>query len=91
METNLLWCGVDDWRSLSSNCYLALSESNSAWQSRNYVRKMSATYKQSNCPVDRRSSEYLGQLLNDKKQLQALPNVFVHVEKLLDEGMFSFV
>jgi len=36
--------------------------------------------------VDRKSSDYLAQLLNDKKQLQALPNVFVHVEKILDEG-----
>uniref|UniRef100_A0A914KQL6 K Homology domain-containing protein n=1 Tax=Meloidogyne incognita TaxID=6306 RepID=A0A914KQL6_MELIC len=29
--------------------------------------------------------EYLGQLLKDKKQLSAFPNVFSHVEKLLDE------
>ena len=40
--------------------------------------------------VDRKSSEYLAQLLNDKKQLQALPNVFVHVEKILDEGRAWF-
>ena len=36
--------------------------------------------------LDRKNSEYLTQLLNDKKQLQALPNIFVHVEKILDEG-----
>lgn len=35
---------------------------------------------------DRNNPEYLAQLLKDKKQIQALPNVFVHVEKLLDEG-----
>ncbi|CAK5037085.1 unnamed protein product [Meloidogyne enterolobii] len=29
--------------------------------------------------------EYLGQLIKDKKQLSAFPNVFSHVEKLLDE------
>ncbi|XP_050393703.1 KH domain-containing RNA-binding protein qki.S isoform X2 [Patella vulgata] len=34
---------------------------------------------------DRSTPEYLAQLLKDKKQIQALPNVFVHVEKLLDE------
>lgn len=35
---------------------------------------------------DRNTPEYLAQLLKDKKQIQALPNVFVHVDKLLDEG-----
>ena len=35
---------------------------------------------------DRMSPEYLVQLLNDKKKLQALPHVFMHVEKILDEG-----
>lgn len=35
---------------------------------------------------DRNNPEYLAQLLKDKKQIQALPNIFVHVEKLLDEG-----
>jgi len=40
--------------------------------------------------VDRKNSEYLAQLLNDKKQLQALPNVFVHVGKILDEGRAWF-
>ncbi|XP_025098636.1 protein quaking-B-like isoform X3 [Pomacea canaliculata] len=34
---------------------------------------------------DRNNPEYLAQLLKDKKQIQALPNIFVHVEKLLDE------
>ncbi|XP_070190625.1 protein held out wings-like isoform X5 [Littorina saxatilis] len=34
---------------------------------------------------DRNTPEYLAQLLKDKKQIQALPNVFVHVDKLLDE------
>lgn len=35
---------------------------------------------------DRNSPEYLSQLLKDKKQIQAFPNVFVHLERLLDEG-----
>ncbi|CAG0879778.1 unnamed protein product [Darwinula stevensoni] len=30
-------------------------------------------------------ADYLAQLLKDKKQLAALPNVFLHVERLLDE------
>ncbi|XP_045197734.1 protein quaking-B-like isoform X3 [Mercenaria mercenaria] len=34
---------------------------------------------------DRNNPEYLAQLLKDKKQIQAFPNVFVHLEKLLDE------
>jgi protein quaking len=46
---------------------------------------MSLVAKPVNGQVDRRSSEYLAQLLNDKKQLQALPNVFLHVEKILDD------
>ena len=31
-------------------------------------------------------ADYLAQLLKDKKQLAALPNVFHHVERLLDDG-----
>ena len=39
---------------------------------------------------ERNTPEYLAQLLKDKKQIQAFPNVFVHLEKLLDEGkLFS--
>eukprot|EP00106_Octopus_bimaculoides_P023491 XP_014790933.1 PREDICTED: protein quaking-B-like isoform X2 [Octopus bimaculoides] len=34
---------------------------------------------------DRNSPEYLSQLLKDKKQLQAFPNVFVHMERLLED------
>ncbi|XP_041354922.1 protein quaking-B-like isoform X6 [Gigantopelta aegis] len=34
---------------------------------------------------ERNTPEYLSQLLKDKKQIQALPNVFIHAEKLLDE------
>lgn len=33
----------------------------------------------------RSSPEYLAQLLKDKKQIQAFPNVFQHLERLLDE------
>ncbi len=31
-------------------------------------------------------ADYLAQLLKDKKQLSAFPNVFLHVERLLDDG-----
>ncbi|CAN8018212.1 unnamed protein product [Ixodes persulcatus] len=31
-------------------------------------------------------ADYLAQLLKDKKQLAAFPNVFIHLERLLDEG-----
>lgn len=32
-------------------------------------------------------ADYLAQLLKDRKQLAAFPNVFNHVERLLEEGM----
>jgi len=32
------------------------------------------------------SPEYLVQLLKDKRQLQAVPGCFVHLERILDEG-----
>ena len=38
---------------------------------------------------ERNTPEYLAQLLKDKKQIQAFPNVFLHLERLLDEGKFS--
>lgn len=31
------------------------------------------------------SADYLSQLLKDKKQLLAFPNVFAHVDRLVDE------
>ena len=34
--------------------------------------------------VDTNSAEYLTQLLKDKKQISAFPNVFLHLERLLD-------
>lgn len=34
-------------------------------------------------------ADYLAQLLKDRKQLAALPNVFTHLERLLDEGESS--
>lgn len=30
--------------------------------------------------------EYLAQLLKDRKSLEYVPNVFIHTERLLDEG-----
>lgn len=35
-------------------------------------------------------ADYLAQLLKDRKQLAAFPNVFNHVERLLDEGECFF-
>jgi hypothetical protein len=37
-------------------------------------------------PSTQSIADYLAQLLKDKKQLAAFPNVFIHVERLLDEG-----
>jgi hypothetical protein len=34
-------------------------------------------------------ADYLAQLLKDRKQLAALPNVFTHLERLLDEGKWN--
>ena len=39
---------------------------------------------------ERNTPEYLAQLLKDKKQIQAFPNVFIHVERILDEGKLVF-
>ncbi|KYN39038.1 hypothetical protein ALC56_06464 [Trachymyrmex septentrionalis] len=36
-------------------------------------------------------ADYLSQLLKDRKQLAAFPNVFIHVERLLDEAKVYFV
>jgi protein quaking len=36
--------------------------------------------------VDLNNTDYLSQLLKDKKQLAAFPNVFIHLERILDEG-----
>ena len=36
-------------------------------------------------------ADYLAQLLKDKKQLAAFPNVFVHLERLLDDGKTPFL
>lgn len=37
-------------------------------------------------PTTQSIADYLAQLLKDKKQIAAFPNVFLHVERLLDEG-----
>lgn len=37
--------------------------------------------------VEINTTEYLAQLLKDKKQIAAFPNVFIHLERLLDEGV----
>ena len=36
--------------------------------------------------VEIQTTEYLAQLLKDKKQIAAFPNVFIHLERILDEG-----
>jgi len=41
-----------------------------------------------NCASTQSIADYLAQLLKDRKQLAAFPNVFLHVERLLDEGEF---
>lgn len=38
---------------------------------------------------ERNTPEYLAQLLKDKKQIQAFPSVFIHLEKILDEGKWK--
>ena len=35
-------------------------------------------------------ADYLAQLLKDKKQLAAFPNVFIHMERLLDDGEYRW-
>ena len=37
----------------------------------------------------RSSQEYFAQLLKDKKQIEAFPNVFSHLERLLDEEIYK--
>lgn len=32
-------------------------------------------------------TDYLAQLMKDKEQLAAFPNVFIHLDRLLDEGL----
>ena len=53
-----------------------------------------------NSSLDKKTRErvnYLQQLLKDKKQCQLYPTIFLHVERLLDEGkqknckLFSFI
>lgn len=39
-----------------------------------------------NSPSTQSIADYLAQLLKDRKQLAAFPNVFMHMERLLDEG-----
>jgi hypothetical protein len=39
--------------------------------------------------ADITTAEYLAQLLKDKKQIAAFPNVFLHLERILDEGNFQ--
>lgn len=40
-------------------------------------------------PNGQYSIEYLSQLLKDKKQLAAFPNIFLHIERLIDEGKLA--
>lgn len=48
---------------------------------------MTAQHPQDNSQQSPQSiADYLAQLLKDRKQLAALPNVFTHLERLLDEG-----
>jgi hypothetical protein len=57
------------------------------------VNTATATMTSSNAVATATSTQsiadYLAQLLKDKKQLAAFPNVFVHMERLLDDGKSS--
>ena len=46
----------------------------------------SSAGQNANGTVHKTDLDYLSQLLKDKKQLAAFPNVFTHVERLVDEG-----
>jgi hypothetical protein len=35
------------------------------------------------------TAQYLAELLKDKKQVQAFPGVFTHVERMLDDGVLT--
>lgn len=35
--------------------------------------------------------EYLSQLVKDKRQLSLVPNMFIHVENLLDQGKYKLM
>lgn len=54
----------------------------------------STEYTKMNCDNNNHQTtqsiaDYLAQLLKDRKQLAAFPNVFNHVERLLDEGWLN--
>lgn len=53
--------------------------------SKNFVFKMS-NCDNNNQQTTQSIADYLAQLLKDRKQLAAFPNVFNHIERLLDEG-----
>lgn len=36
-------------------------------------------------------ADYLAQLLKDRKQITAFPNMFMHVERLIDEGKVTLI
>lgn len=36
-------------------------------------------------------ADYLAQLLKDRNKVNAFPNVFIHVERLIDEGELLYV
>lgn len=48
----------------------------------------SATGTSSSQTTQQFSADYLSQLLKDKKQLAAFPNMFLHLERLVDEGKY---
>lgn len=55
----------------------------------------STEYTKMNCDNNNHQTtqsiaDYLAQLLKDRKQLAAFPNVFNHVERLLDEGWLNW-
>lgn len=64
------------------------------WKSPNRVSIMNSIHTMAACDNNNQQTtqsiaDYLAQLLKDRKQLAAFPQVFVHVERLLDEGMYN--
>ncbi len=69
----------------NNNC-ASLSSANSTTSSTSSGVVAATTAAPVNANNTQSIADYLAQLLKDKKQLAAFPNVFLHVERLLDDG-----
>ncbi|RWS12440.1 Protein held out wing-like protein [Dinothrombium tinctorium] len=64
----------------------SVSTAPSTTSSTSIMNNINAVLNQQSSLITMQSTaDYLAQLLKDKKQLQAFPNVFLHIERLLDE------